>query len=358
MKSFRCACGNPLYFENAQCLECGRPVGLLPDTRQLTGFDVGGDSNWRIPTAGDTHRKAYRPCLNYSQHQVCNWLVPADDPNPYCISCRLTRVIPNLDHPDNLQRWYRIEAAKRRLLFTLDGLNLPIVGRDVDPERGLVFELLEGPSSADEFTDSLDCNPPVYTGHAGGVITINIAEADDSARERIRERMGEAYRTMLGHFRHESGHYYWDRLIADSPWLAEFRELFGDERVDYGVALAQHHQWGAPADWSDRWISAYASMHPWEDWAETWAHYLHIVDTLETASDMGVRRLAEPVSLERNPQRDIPPFQSMVEEWDWLSRSLNALNRSLGMPDAYPFIPSRQVLEKIQFIDRLVKAGK
>ena len=358
MKSFRCTCGNPLYFENSHCLECGRPVGLLPDTRELTGFDVGGDEYWRVPVAGETHRMAYRPCLNYSQHQVCNWLVRSDDPNPYCVSCRLTRVIPNLEHPDNLQRWYRIETAKRRLLFTLDGLNLPIVGRAVDPAQGLVFELLEGPSGADEFNDSLDSGPPVYTGHAGGVITINIAEADDSARERMRKKMGEAYRTMLGHFRHESGHYYWDRLIADSAWLPEFRELFGDERVDYSVALAQHHDWGAPADWSTRWISAYASMHPWEDWAETWAHYLHIVDTLETASDAGVRRLAEPVNLNRNPQQDIPPFPALVEEWDWLSRSLNALNRSLGMPDAYPFIPSRQVLEKLHFIDRLVKAGR
>lgn len=358
MKSFNCACGNSLFFENSHCLNCGRPVGLLPDTRQLTGFDVGGDTNWRIPTAGTAPRTAYRPCQNYTQHQVCNWLVRADDPHPYCISCRLTRVIPNLDQPENLQRWYRIESAKRRLLFSLDGLNLPIVGRDVDPDRGLAFELLEGPSSADEFNDSQPYESPIFTGHVAGVITINIAEADDSARERIRVEMGEAYRTMLGHFRHESGHYYWDRLIDGSPWLTEFRELFGDERVDYGVALANHHQWGAPSDWPERCISAYASMHPWEDWAETWAHYLHIVDTLETASYMDVRRLPDPVHLERNPERDLPPFAAMIAEWDWLSRALNALNRSLGMPDAYPFTPSRPVLDKLRFIDRLVKADR
>ncbi len=355
MKSFRCACGSPLFFENHTCLSCDRPVGLVPETRQLSGFDVGDDGLWRLP--GDPSKAAYRPCHYYHHHQVCNWMVRADEVHAECVSCRLTRVIPNLDQPANLLRWYRIEAAKRRLLFTLDGLNLPIIGRDADPEHGLAFELLEGPSSADEFDDSTPGGEPVYTGHVGGVITINIAEADDSTRERVREKMGEAYRTLLGHFRHEAGHYYWDRLIDGGPWLDEFRALFGDEREDYGEALERHHATGAPADWPQSWISAYASMHPWEDWAETWAHYLHIVDTLETAAHMGVQRQSRPVSLERNPQRDIPPFASMVEEWNWLSRSLNALNRSLGLPDAYPFIPSHKVLEKLQFIDRLIKAG-
>jgi hypothetical protein len=89
---------------------------------------------------------------------------------------------------------------------------------------------------------------------------------------------------LLGHFRHEVGHYFWDRLVATDPHqLEEFRVLFGDDRQDYGEALKRHYDEGAPANWQDTYISMYATMHPWEDFAETWAHYLHIVDTLETA---------------------------------------------------------------------------
>src|SRR6202011_5238904 len=36
-------------------------------------------------------------------------------------------------------------------------------------------------------------------------------------------------------------------------------------------------------------VTPYASAHPWEDFAETWAHYFHMVDTLETATAFGLR---------------------------------------------------------------------
>src|SRR5262249_50270393 len=156
-------------------------------------------------------------------------------------------------------------VAKRRLVYTLLALNLPLVSRQEDRESGLSFEFLADPADP--------AAPRVMTGHAGGVITVNVAEADDAERERRRLQMNEPYRPLLGAFRHEIGHYYWDRLIRGSARLAAFRETFGDERADYAEALDRHHAGGPPGDWQDRFVSAYASSHPWEDWAETWAHY-------------------------------------------------------------------------------------
>jgi hypothetical protein len=194
-----------------------------------------------------------------------------------CASCRLTRVIPPLAVTQYRTYWYRLEQAKRRLLYTLVSLQLPLTGKAQDPEHGLAFEFLADAGSL----------PKVVTGHDGGVITINIAEADDAERERVRLAMGEPYRTLLGHLRHECGHYYWERLIAGSEWQRAFGRLFGEEGQDYTASLQRHYQ--APAfDWEQLHVSAYASAHPWEDWAETWAHYLHMVDTLETAQACGL----------------------------------------------------------------------
>jgi len=66
---------------------------------------------------------------------------------------------------------------------------------------------------------------PVLTSHCNGLITLNIAEADDAERERRRVKFHEPYRTLLGHLRHEVAHYYWDRLIANSKWLSGFSRL-------------------------------------------------------------------------------------------------------------------------------------
>ena len=247
-------------------------------------------THWRSPLARAAEA-GYRLCQNYTNESVCNWAVAATDDSPLCVSCRLTSVIPNLADPANRAAWYRLEVAKRRLLFTLIELGVPIPNRLDDPERGLTFEFL-----ADG-----DRETPVMTGHADGLITVNIAEADDAERERRRTAMHEPYRTLLGHMRHESGHYYWDRLIAPTSEIDEFRSLFGDERADYAAALSAYYDRGAPAEWQEQFVSAYASSHPWEDWAETWAQYLHMIDTLETAAASGLslmpRRRDEPTAL-------------------------------------------------------------
>jgi hypothetical protein len=194
------------------------------------------------------------------------------------------------------------------------------------------------------------------TGHSGGVITISLAEADDAERERRRNALREPYRTLLGHMRHESGHYYWTRLVEDTDRLDAFRAQFGDERDDYAAALQGHYTNGPVADWQTRFVTAYASAHPWEDWAETWAHYLHIADTLETAAACGVsirpRRGDEP-ALPKVPDTAGTPatsFDRLMASWYPLTYLLNNLNRGLGLADGYPFVLSPPAVEKLRFV--------
>ncbi len=364
MKTFRCTCGNTLYFENHLCLECGRALGFLPEHGVLSALEHDGD-RWRALHPG-TEGVLYHQCRNYAEEDVCNWMVPEDDANAYCLSCRLNHVIPNLSEPHNKILWYRIERAKRRLIYTLLSLGLPIVGRDRDPEHGLAFEFLADNPADSEFSDEAGPRERVMTGHRAGLITINIAEANPGAREEMREKMNEAYRTLLGHFRHEIGHYYWMRLVEDSGWLTPAREVFGDERQDYGAAIERYYRDGPPADWSERFISAYASAHPWEDWAETWAHYLHIVDTLETAHDFGFSMKGKPVTSPREVlDRDVQyghglnvrraTFANLLEDWVQLTVALNALNRSMGQSDPYPFVLSPGAAQKLGFVHQLVQ---
>ena len=364
MKTFRCACGNTLYFENHQCLVCGRTLGFLPEQGVLSALEQKGDSweSLHVIAAGLRFRK----CRNYEQENVCNWMVSVEDNNAYCLSCRLNHIIPDLSEPHNRTLWYRIECAKRRLMYTLLSLGLPIVGRDVDPVRGLTFEFLADIPADTEFTDEVSPQERVMTGHRAGLITINIAEADPGAREEMREKMKEAYRTLLGHFRHEIGHFYWMRLVENSDWLEPAREVFGDERQDYKAALDRYYRDGPVFDWSTRYISAYASAHPWEDWAETWAHYLHMVDTLETAHDFGFSMRGKPVTsphevLDRDAQYAYgtnvrrATFTDLLEDWVRLTAALNALNRSMGLGDPYPFDLPPGASEKLGFIHQLVQ---
>lgn len=359
MKTFPCHCGNVLHFENSRCLACGRAAGFLPDALHMAGLDPAGDDLWHRPGRG----ARYRRCRNYREYDVCNWMVPAAQDEDYCASCRLNLLIPNLDVPRNLVLWYRVESAKRRLLYTLLRLRLPIVDRRHDPAGGLGFEFLSGAGDI--------ASPPghpaplgdVVTGHHAGVITVNVQEAEDSTRERMRERMNERYRTLLGHFRHESGHYYWDRLVAGGDRLDDFRRLFGDERGDYARALEDYYRDGPRAGWEACWITAYASAHPWEDWAETWAHYLHMIDTLETAHDYGFsiegRPLTVPPTVMQAASGHDPTvsFDVLITDWTTLSVALNALNRSMGLPDAYPFALSGPALEKLAFAHAVVQAS-
>lgn len=356
MKTFTCQCGNKLHFENSQCLACGRVLGYLPDKQQLSALEPAQGEVWQSMV----NNQLYRKCDNYTRHNICNWLVPVEDSNIYCESCRLNHIIPNLSESENLTLWYRIEVAKRRLLYTLYNLGLPVVGRAVDSQHGLAFEFLADRTNDDEFSNQVTSEQSVITGHRAGMITINIREAEDSSREEIREKMKERYRTLLGHFRHEIGHYYWERLINNTPRLNEFRQLFGDERMDYQQALGNYYQAGPPAGWQLSWISAYASSHPWEDWAETWAHYLHMVDALETAQDYGFSIHGQDVSaLTASAQttqgylaRDL--FETLLVDWGRLSVALNALNRSMGLADAYPFVISSNIQDKLRFIHKLI----
>jgi hypothetical protein len=278
----------------------------------------------------------------------------ADDPNPYCRSCRLNRVIPNLGQPGAPEAWAKLESAKRRLIYTLLRLDLTVSSKADDPEQGLAFEFLADPQPGTTGAT------PVRTGHLDGVITINLAEANDAEREKRRMEMHEPYRTLLGHFRHEIGHYYWDRLISGADRIVEFRRLFGDERQDYDEAIVRHHEQGAPANWANSFVSAYASSHPWEDWAETWAHLLHMTDTLETALHRGLSlqpaRSNEPSwkpELAGVDQR-VLSFDQMVEGWFPLTYILNDLNRCMGLQDAYPFVLSTMVLDKLRFVHEVV----
>jgi hypothetical protein len=266
-------------------------------------------------------------------------------------------MIPDLSVDENRSRWYKLERAKRRLIYTLLTLRLPIIDYKTDIDNGLAFRFMQDIQELDPFSNEVITYEQIMTGHHAGTITINIIEADDSAREKIRENMNESYRTILGHFRHEIGHYYWNQLIARSSYLAEFRNLFGDERIDYKSALTNYYNNGPQPDWPDNFISAYASAHPWEDWAESWAHYLHFIDILETASHHHVGIQGEEIEHTQQNIRDwleSQDFHTIITQLEKLMRTLNELNRSLGFPDPYPFEHSQSVIQKLKFIHQTV----
>jgi hypothetical protein len=360
MKTFRCDhCGHPLFFENVQCLQCGSALAFLPDRLALCAVEPvpgrEGAGLWRrkLPRRRSAETRHYRLCSNHTDKQACNFAVPAGDPNPLCVSCRQTRILPDLSVPQNHERWYRIEQAKRRLFYTLARLGLVSVDPPHGERDGPVFEFL-----ADLPGQS------ILTGHCEGVITLNVAEADDAERVRRRLALHEPYRTLLGHLRHESGHYYWDRLVLNGGRTDAFREMFGDERADYAQALDAYYAAGAPADWQSRHVSAYAASHPWEDWAETWAHYLHMVDLMETAASYSTRLVvpggdADEAEEVANPfEGRIRDFDQLVDQWIPLTLLLNSLNRSLGQDDAYPFALTAGALQKLRFVHDVIHSPR
>jgi len=353
MKTFHCQyCGHPLFFENVECLRCGSALAFLPDRMNMAAIEPVPDGGelWR-PRARGTKASSgrYRLCHNHTTQNACNFAVPAEDPNPLCVACRLTRVLPDLSQPENPQRWYKLEVAKRRLFYTLAKLGLVATCPPDGQADGPMFEFLADVPGQ-----------PVMTGHAAGVITLNVAEADDAERVRRRVEMHEPYRTLLGHFRHESGHYYWDRLIDEGGRTEGFRQVFGDERRDYAQALQDHYaRGGTQLDWQDSFVSQYAAAHPWEDWAETWAHYLHMVDLLETAAsyDMRVSLPGQDMEIEEvvNPlETGRPDFDTLVEQWVPVTLLVNSLNRSLGQDDAYPFALSSGALDKLRYVHDVI----
>jgi hypothetical protein len=351
MQLFECQnCGQTLYFENRSCERCGHRLGYVAAQQSLEALVPEGDL-WRPFSASDAR---YRFCRN-AEHDVCNWLVPADGSDAFCEACRHNRTIPDLSVPGNLLRWRRLEDAKHRLFYSLLQFRLPLTTRAEHPE-GLAFDMLADPVAPNA--------PKVLTGHDAGLITLNIAEADDAERESRRQGMHEVYRTLLGHFRHEVGHYYWDRLVRDGGQavLDRYRELFGDERQDYAQALQRHYDQGPPADWPEHHISAYASTHPWEDFAETWAHYLHIVDTLGTASVYGLAlHPSGPQGEGLTARTDFDSYkaesiETLMAAWTPLTLAVNSLNRSMGLPDLYPFVLSPTVVTKLGFVHELIRS--
>jgi hypothetical protein len=334
VRAFTCGnCRQLLFFENSLCLRCSTSLGFVPSGLELVALTD------ETLAAGDLRR-----CGNATVAQ-CNWMLEAGDPGPLCRSCRLTRTRPGDGDAAGLAAFAKAEAAKRRLLFGLLDLGL-----EVD-EGYLAFDLLPSGSG------------PVVTGHENGVITIDLAESDDARREQRRTQLGEPYRTMLGHFRHEIAHYYWPILIERTGELERWRSLFGDERLDYDAALQRHYEAGPRPDWSDRHVSAYAAAHPWEDWAETFAHYLHIRDTLETAADFGLT-VAGPPAAGAGPSITAPApdagegsFDAVVQNWLPLTYALNAVNRSMGRDDLYPFTLAPTVIDKLAFVHDRVRAN-
>jgi len=338
VRAFTCPdCSSLVPFESTRCLVSDTDLGYSRRDRAMLALRDGRTADGLVR------------CVN-AEIAACNWLTTPD--RPLCDCCALTRTRPADGDTDALAAFAGTEAAKRRLLHQLDDLELPVVGRDQDPEGGLAFDLL---SSVHE---------NVVIGHASGVVTIDLAEGDDGYREQIRVRLAEPYRTMLGHFRHEIGHYYWDKLVEGSRFLEPFRAKFGDERASYADAVTVHYRDGAPKDWRDRFISSYASMHPWEDWAESWAHYLHMVDTLETARSFGLALQpkgeggSKTADLAIKARRvSLADIDDMLAAWPALTIALNSLNRSLGLPDPYPFAPPAPALDKIRFVHEVIEAS-
>ncbi len=327
MKAFRCrVCEKPLHFENSRCVSCGTRLGFSRDERAIVPVD-------EKARYVDAQGSVWYVCRNLTL-SGCTWL--ASDEGGQCFSCDLTRTRPHDEDAVGLANLPAAERAKRHLIVELDGLGFPIVGKSTDAENGLAFDLL---SSVEE---------NVVIGHASGVITIDLAESSAAHREKVREKLGEPYRTMLGHLRHEVGHYYEWQLVRGDELLPRCRELFGDERIDYQGEINRHYAEGPPEGWESSYISSYATMHPFEDFAETWAHYLHICDSIETASEYGLVTVGTLTSFTNF--RDV-----VVGIWMPLSVALNMINRSMGHEDLYPFVIPTAVLDKLDFVGSLAK---
>ena len=339
MIDFKCGCGQTLFFENTTCLRCGGRLGYDPQTRRMLRLSAtagsGSEESSQKGSREAPRCEAGPLCRNGFDFGVCNWIV-SEKGEEYCLSCRLNQTIPNLLDDDRLRWWKQLEHAKRRLIFGLLQLGLPVSGKH-ESEHGLAFRFIEDRRSNPNVVEE-----HVYTGHSDGMVTINVAEADDVRREIARQNTGELYRTLLGHFRHESGHYYFHLLIDSEPRRERFRTLFGDERQDYDAALSRYYAM-TPTNDPD-FISVYAQSHPLEDWAEIWAHYLHMTDTLETAGFHGL-----PQGSERSDG-----FEDLLRKWSELTIVLNSLNRSMGQEDAYPFVLSEAILSKLQFVHEMV----
>ena len=333
MRAFQCGvCAAELFFENSVCVTCGSAVGYSRERGTMVAVS------------------AERPICANLNRCGCNWIADPTSAVGLCFSCRLTRTRPADGDMVGLSQYWVAEAAKRRLVFGLDELELPI--KISDGSIGLAFDLLSSSHSK------------IMTGHQNGIITLDLAESNDAHREALRASMDEPYRTVLGHFRHEIGHYYCELLALAPGRREEFRALFGDETTSYEEALQRHYSGGADRDWQDRFISAYATMHPLEDFAEVFGHFLHIADTLQTAAEFGLMSQPESGSdapslqgISAKPRIGLlqtPMAEVIARIWLPLTKGLNQINRSMGKPDLYPFVLAGPVIAKLSFVADLV----
>lgn len=343
MKIFRCGnCNHAVFFENYTCENCGHLTGYRDKGRKMLTFNPKGHT-----LIDDRDLVEYKYCKN-KEYDACNWVIAKESPEDFCNACQLNRTIPNLADLNNFEKWQNLEVAKHRLVYQLQkiGLAIPSKMRDIN---GLCFDFVAQQN-----------NPSLMTGHDNGVITILLREADSVLREQMRKQFLEPYRTLIGHLRHEVGHYFWDRLIYTDPKvLEEFRTIFGDERADYGEALQLYYKVGAPSKWEASFISKYATSHAWEDWAETWAHYLHIMDMVETAYFFGmtVKPIKQSNDLKAKVTFDpytIEDFDVIIKTCRPLSFAVNSINRAMGVPDIYPFVITPAVVDKLKFIHSLL----
>jgi hypothetical protein len=329
VRAYRCrVCDNPLHFENSVCVSCGTSLGYSRQERAIVPVDGQGQY---VDQAG----LVWHVCRNLNLHG-CTWLAPFE--GGQCFSCDLTRTRPSDADLAGLENYPAAERAKRHLVAELDTLGFRIIGKEAgtggDPANGLAFDLLSSVAQ------------DVVIGHRDGIITIDLAESDAAYREQVKQKLDEPYRTMLGHFRHEVGHYYEWQLVRGDDLMARCRALFGDETQDYQAALERHYADGPPDGWEESHISTYSTMHPFEDFAETWAHYLHICDTVETVAEYGLTAVA--------PVNAFSSFRDVVTGvWVPLAIALNMINRSMGKDDLYPFVIPGPVLDKLDFVASL-----
>jgi hypothetical protein len=352
MKLFRCQiCDNIIYFENRMCGRCGHRLAYVPELEIMAALEPTGGDSW-TPLAGNPDMRRF--CAN-ADYDVCNWVTDAKGQERLCAACLHNDTIPDISQPSHLAAWRDIELAKHRLFYSLFRWKLPLKTRAEDPIHGLAFEFLADPPQPS--------GPKVMTGHDDGMVTIALAEADSAEMEKRRAELAEPYRSLLGHFRHEIGHHFWDMLVRDRGRIEQCRAVFGDDSQAYEEALKRHYEQGPPADWPEHFVSAYATSHPWEDFAETWAHYLHIVDTLETASAFGLRiQPAIDQDGTHSARLDFDPYavgtiNEIIDAWAPFVIAMNSVNRAIGRPDLYPFVLSPAVVEKLSFIHDLVRGA-
>ena len=324
-------CGREVDFEASSCPECTAPLGYVPDQQTLRALTPLADGV-SFALSGDAAE--YWRCLNAAWG--CNWMVPAGMGSTWCRSCALTRGRPDVARSDAVDAWMLAEASKRRLVHQLDQLALPVEPRSAATPNGLAFDLVHVPGERG------------LTGHLDGVVTIDLTEADPVVRDELRRRLGEPYRTLIGNLRHEIAHHYWHRLVDQSGHLTRFRDLFGDERADYAPALERHYATPDVAWDEHRFITRYAQAHPHEDWAETFAHYLHVVDLVDTAN--AYRLVASGPSSLTTPMGEQRTFMPILRRWQPLARALDHLADAVGSARLYPIDPVGAVVDKLEFV--------